>query len=460
MLPTTIQRFLADRNAVVRQLHHPITETLPQAARQCGIDEGQLARAIVLVDAQGPLMAILPSNHLLDFAALCDLLNRELEPVPAGQLRGIFEDCEPHCCPPLGTAYGLETIVDSVLLEQETLYLEPGCHSSLLHLSSEEFRRLLGNPRCGRFSQPVSALHRHGSTIASLGQTIDQFTPARIKRQVEEFHELPALPNTALDILELASNPRADAEDLARVIQQDAPLAARIMRYANSPLYGYPGKIKDVKGAIARVLGFDFVLNLALGITVGKSLRVPVDGPLGLNAFWRHSVHAAALVERLSMLMPATKRPRRGTAYLAGLLHNMGSLLLGHAFQAEFFLLNHYVAANPDVPVETIEKYLLGVGHDQIGAWLLSAWGLPEELVSAARHHHNEDYRGDHAVYAQLVLIANRLLARMGLGSSRVTDLPPFSLQMLGLDDASVIALSESLWAGNTELDELARLVA
>lgn len=460
MLAITIQRFLADRDAKVQRLPHPVTETLSQAARLCAIEETQLARAVVLIDAQGPLMAILPNDHLLDFAALCRLLNRELEPVPATQLRGIFDDCEPNCCPPLGAAYGLETIVDSALLEHERLYLEPGCHSLLLQLQPAEFQRLLGNPRCERFSQPVSALHRGDATAATLGQTIEQFTPARIKRQVEEFHDLPALPSTALDILDLASDPRADAEDLARVIQQDAPLAARIMRYANSPLYGYPGKIKDVKNAIARVLGFDFVLNLALGITVGKSLRVPVDGPLGLTAFWRHSIHAAVLVERLSMQMPAAKRPRRGTAYLAGLLHNMGSLLLGHAFQPEFFLLNRYMAANPELPVETLEKYLLGVGHDQIGAWLLSAWGLPEELVVAARHHHDEHYWGDHAVYAQLVLISNRLLARLGLGTGRETALPDASLAALGLDAANAIALCASLCEGNTELDELARMVA
>ncbi|MBI5461407.1 MAG: HDOD domain-containing protein [Gammaproteobacteria bacterium] len=459
MLPTTIQQFLDTQNATVRHLPHPATKTLAQAARACGIRESQLMRAIVLVDAQGPLMAVLPSNHLLDFDALCALLNRELEPVPASQLHGIFDDCETHCCPPLAAAYGLDVIIDAVLLEEDTLHLEPGSHSLLLSMSCDEFTRLQRNPRIGHFSHPVSALQRDNSN-ASLSKTIEQFTPARIKRRVEEFHELPALPNTAMAILDIGSNPRASAADLAKVIEQDAPLAARIMRYANSSLYGYPGKIKDLKSAIARVLGFDFVLNLALGITVGKSLRVPADGPLGLDAFWRHSVHSAALVERLSQMMPDDKRPRRGTAYLAGLLHNMGMLLLGHAFQAEFFLLNRYLDANPGVPVETIEKYVLGVGHDQIGAWLLAAWGLPEELVTAARHHHDEHYWGNHAFYSQLVLIADRLLARYGLGTTTVTELPAASLEMLGLDAAKVIAASEALWAGNSELDELARMVA
>lgn len=459
MLPTTIRDHLETLGAAVKVLRHPTTETLAQAARACGIEERQLARAIVLVDAKGPLMAILPSDHLLDFEALCGVLHRELEPVPASRLKGIFDDCEANCCPPIGTAYGLEVIVDESVLEEETVYLEPGSHSMLLEMSRDDFLRLLRDPQRGEFSRPIAALQRDDPTRA-LNSAVEQFTPARIKRRVEEFHDLPALPQTAVEILQIASDPRADAADLARVIEQDAPLAARIMRYANSPMYGYPGRIKDLKGAIARVLGFDFVLNLALGISVGKSLRIPAEGPLGLDAFWRHSVYSAALVERLSMLMPERNRPRRGTAYLAGLLHNMGSLLLGHAFQSEFFLLNRYLAANPDVPVETVEKYLLGVGHDQIGAWLLSAWGLPEELVCAARHHHNEDYWGDHAVYSQLTLIADRLLARFGLGTATATELPGFSLEMLGLDATQAIATAEALWAGTEELDELARMVA
>lgn len=459
MLPMTIERFLQHRGAVFETLRHPATDTLAQAAKMCNVAESQLLRAMVLVDAKGPLMAILPSNHLLDFSALCRLLNRELEPVPAAQLGGIFDDCETNCCPPLGAAYGLEVVVDEALFAQKTLYIEPGTHTTLLKFSREALINLLEKSLSGSFSHPISSLQQDDPAV-SLSKTIEQFTPARIKRRVEEFHDLPALPTSALDILELASNPRADARDLARVIEQDAPLAARIMRYANSPLYGFPGKIKDLKGAIARVLGFDFVLNLALGITVGKSLKVPTDGPLGLDAFWRHSVYAAALVERLSTLMPTDIRPRRGTAYLAGLLHNLGILLLGHAFQAEFYLLNHYLAANPEVPSETVETYLLGVGHDQIGAWLLSAWGLPDELVTAARRHHDEHYWGDHAIYSQLVLITNRLLARYGIGTSRTTDLPAFSLEMLGLNAAQVIAASEALWAGNTELDDLARMVA
>ena len=459
MIPHSIKHYLTRFQAEYHQIHHERTETLCQAARVSGVPVAELLRAVMLVDAHGLVMAIVPHDHLLDFAALCQLLQRELEPVPAARLQTIFDDCEANCCPPLPGAYGLEAVVDQSILELAQVYLEPGVHDTLLGMTGREFRRLTGEARIGEFSRPVVQLH-HNDPLASLDTDIERFTPARVKRTVEEFHDLPSLPGTAAQILEIAHDPRAGAADLARVIEQDAPLAAKVMRYANSPLYGFPNKIKDVKSAIARVLGFDFVLNLALGITVGKTLHIPTEGILGLDAFWRHSVHCAALVERLARALPAEIQPRRGTAYLAGLLHNIGVLLLGHAFQPEFFLLNRYLEANPHVPMAELEKHLLGVTHDRIGGWLLQSWGLPEELVVAARHHHDEDYWDRHALYAQLVMIANRALSRRGIGPADPAEIPAFTLDLLEIRPEQVAELADCVVAGSEELDELARLVA
>ena len=459
MIPANIQRFLDRQHAQYRVLKHMPTGTLHEAASVCGIPERQLIRAVLLSDRSSLVLAVLPHQHMIDFDALCGLLQRQLEPVPAERLARVFGDCDPHCCPPLPGAYGLEAIIDTRIFTGRDVYLEPGSHTELLGLDTDEYRRVLKTARSGCFSCPVSEL-REDYPATSLRSTLRQFTPRQIRQRLESFHDLPALPGTATGILALATDPRAGARELAAAIERDAPLAARVMRYANSPLYGYPGKIKDLKSAIARVLGFDFVLNLALGITIGKSLRIPAEGPLGLDAFWRHSVYCAALVERLARAIPGKLEVRPGTAYLAGLLHNMGILLLGQVFQCEFFLLNRYLEANPQVSVRHVEKHWLGVSHDQIGAWLLESWGLPEELVTAARYHHDENYRGDHAVYSQLVLIANCLLGSRGLGVAETTALPSFSLEMLALDEAIARELADELFGGQHELDSLARLVA
>ncbi len=460
-LPLNVRAYLERENIAYQMLTHPRTSTLAQAAEVCDIPFSQLARAVILVDARGLLMAVLPADHVLDFAALCTLLQRDLELVPGNQLSAIFDDCEPRSYPPVAPAYDLDVVVDTALADLQTVTFEPGVHTTLLQVSQDDFRRLLGTSVQGRFSRPVASLRADcADNDHLLSAVVNQFTPARVKRDIEEFHELPALPVSAAHILRLAGDSRANARQLAEVIEQDPALAAQVLRYANSSLYGYAGRIKDLQSAIARVLGFDFVLNLALGFSIGRSLRVTPEGPFGLDAFWRHSVHAARLVEQLAALLPRRQQPARGTAYLAGLLQNLGRLVLGHAFQPEFYILNRFAQANPEMATTELERHVLGVTHDQIGAWLMEAWGLPQELVIAVRHHHDEGYWDAHCTCPQLVLVANRALAVHGLGETDRPGLPAFSLEMLGLKEDQVMEITNKIIENREEMDELARRLA
>jgi len=460
-IPNNIREFLDEQDINYEILLHQRTSTLSQAAEACELPIHQLARAVVLVDGQGLLMAVLPADHVLDFEALCDLLQRNLELVPGNQLATVFDGCEPRSYPPLAPVYGLDVIVDESLDALDVITFEPGVHTTLVQMSRDAFHGLLGNALRGSFTRPAATLRADYSDIDhSLSHVVNQFTPARVKRDIEEFHELPALPATAAQILRLAADPRANARQLADIIEQDPGLSAQVLRFANSSLYGYAGSIKNLQTAIARVLGFEYVLNLALGFSIGKSLRVPQEGPFGLNAFWRHSVYAGRLVELLSQQLPKKLQLPRGTAYLAGLLQNLGRLVLGHTFQPEFFILNRFAQANPDMHTCELEKHVLGVTHDQIGAWLMEAWGLPMELVVAVRHHHDEDYWEQHAIYSQLVLVANRALAMHGLGEADKPGLPAFSLEMLGLDELQIIDITDKLFENGNDLEDLARRLA
>lgn len=460
-IPANIRNYLDSEGVAYETLPHRRTSTLTQAAELCEIPVSELVRAVILIDGHGLLMAVLPANHVLDFEALCTMLHRELELVPGNQLTAIFDDCEPRSYPPLAPAYDLDVIVDSSLDNLDVVTFEPGVHTTLIQMSRNDFRKLLGDAFSGKFSRPAETLRADlREPNGTLSEVVDQFTPARVKHNIEEFHELPALPATAAQILQLAADPRANARQLADIIEQDPGLSAQVLRYANSSLYGYSGKIKNLQTAIARVLGFEFVLNMALGFSIGKSLRVPQDGPFGLDAFWKHSVYAGRLVEELAVKLPRKQAIPRGTAYLAGLLQNLGRLVLGHTFQPEFFILNRFAQANPDMPTCELERHVLGVTHDQIGAWLMEAWGLPQELIIAVRHHHDEGYWEQHSTYSQLVLVANRALAMHGLGETDHLGLPQFSLEMLGLEEEQVIEITGQLFLSTGDLEDLAKRLA
>lgn len=301
-------------------------------------------------------------------------------------------------------------------------------------------------------------------------QASEQLTrTGELRRRIEQVYELPPMPEMARRVLQLRNNPDASINELAAIVEIDPSLAAQVVRYAASPFYAYRGKINSIHDAITRVLGFDMVMNMALGLATGKSFHNPCDGPLGLQAFWQHAVYTATLAQALAKRMPPKLRPQPGMAYLAGLLHNFGFLLLGHMFPPEFKLLNKLVAAHPETPVTALEKCVLGMGqaqnllemgHAQIGAWLMQSWCMPEEIIVTLREHHNPDYAGDHALFPHLVMLADHVLKGRDIGDAPDAFLPPMSLSMLELSEDIVRDTAEQLFMDCSTLDILAQQLA
>lgn len=278
-----------------------------------------------------------------------------------------------------------------------------------------------------------------------------------IKARIARLKRLPPMPEMAQYIIKLRANPNAAVKDLVQVIELDPSLTAQVMRYAASPFFGYRGKIESVHTAISRVLGYNMVMNLALGVATAKTYRMPKNIPLGLDEFWRHAIYSAALTQALSSALPADIRPAPGLAYLAGLLHNFGHLLLGHLFKQEYLLLNKFIMQEPQRHIIDIEKEVLGVDHTRIGAWLLKAWNLPEEVVIATREHHNEYYQGPHAVYAQLVMLSDLLLRQYDINETEgPAEIPESIMQVLELGEYQVATIVRQVLGDCTGLDSMA----
>lgn len=277
-----------------------------------------------------------------------------------------------------------------------------------------------------------------------------------IKSRIEKLEKLPAMPGMAQQIIQLRANPNGRVDHLAKIVEADPSLAAQVIRYAKSPLYGYRGQVDSVHAAIARVLGYEMVLNLALGIATAKPFKIPRKGPLGLDAFWEHALHSAVLTQGLATLVPTELRPSAGMAYLAGLLHNMGYVLLGHLFKEEYLILNKFIVQNQDKTTHDMELEILGVDHGQIGAWLMKSWKLPEEITTAVLEHHNEAYRGPFAIFPLLVLISDRILKRYGIGDAETTELPNEVLQFLEVSEYEILAITQRVLEKGEDLKGMA----
>ena len=279
---------------------------------------------------------------------------------------------------------------------------------------------------------------------------------ASIRRRIEAITELPAMPEMARRLLVLRSNPYSDVDDLAKVVELDPSLSAQIIHYARSPFFSYRGKVVSVQSAISRVLGYEPVMNIALGIASASPFRIPMDGPVGLRDYWRDAVYCGAVCQSLINALPYQQRPKPGLAYLSGLLHNFGVVLLGHLFPEEFERLNAGLEAEPDIPLAEHERRLLDAGHVELGVWLMKAWRMPAEVVTSIAEHHNPDYDGVHSVYPNLVFVANRLLRAHRVGEGESDELPAALLERLSLHEEHARVVLEGVMEGRSNLDDMA----
>ncbi|MCK9608236.1 MAG: HDOD domain-containing protein [Methylomonas sp.] len=297
-------------------------------------------------------------------------------------------------------------------------------------------------------------------TLNAINPQNNGFTPPMDMREaISSIRALPPLPGSAVRIINLISDPKADVDKLAEIIEMDPLLTAQIIRWSTSSLYGYRGKISSVRDAIVRVLGFNFVLDLALGLAVLAPLRAPKEGVIGTRMFWIHALTSALLMKKLAQKVPAEFNLDAQEVFLAALLHNIGFPLLGHQFPGEFDYLNKLINANPGLSIYNLETFAFGVNHTQIGAWLMSAWSLPRLITDIVYHHHNPFYRGDHYQLTLLTYLNDYLLGQIGIGDAANQNCPEDVWSVLSLEPAIGLEVVDSLQDEIVAITDLADML-
>ena len=456
-IPSSVQEQLQNQEVSFETIELSDDFDIIQAADYLNDDASKLVRGVALKDDSRTILAILPYTSLLDIKAIEIATESTYQVLSQQKMRDLCRAATSSSCPLAPELVKCRVIVDNSVLLMDEGILESGSPNHLLRLDNQGLNSLFGECESHDFATSEDRLYAGRDADAGSADLDVSFTPIRLRQRIDDTFDLPAMPEIAQDIMKLRVDPSADATKLAQIVCRDPSLAAQVISWASSPYYGYQGKVDSVETAIARVLGFELVMNLALGISIGKSLKVPMNGPLGVREFWKQSIYCASLSEKLCRAMPVKQRPERGLIYLSGLLHNFGHLLLGHIFPPQFNLVNSTILANPHLPVEDIEFYILGVTHEEIGAWLMQNWHMPDELIVAVHRHHQEEFWSKHAVYSNIVLVANRLLKRLNIGDSLETEIPRTTLELLSLDDETTESALKDIELESETLDIMAK---
>lgn len=456
-IPQLVLEQLKDNDITYEGIELPDVMDIQTSANFLKEQRQYLLRVVGLQSHDKTILAVLPFEYLLDIQKISVQLESDIEVLNEEQTFQLFSCCEKPSCPPLSSTCATRILIDSAVFELDNMILESGDPKALIKLKGEFAEALFKDCEKMSFAVNIDTIFENRNSTTDESVPDATFASIRLKQRVDDTFDLPAMPAIAQDIMKLRVDPSADATRLADIVLRDPSLAAQVISWASSPYYGYQGKVDSVETAIARVLGFELVMNLALGISIGKSLHVPMDGPIGVREFWKQAIYTANLAEKLCKAMPVKLRPERGLVYLSGLLHNFGHLLLGHIFPPQFKLVNSTIEANPYISVDDIEFYVLGVTHEEIGAWLMKNWHMPDELVVAVHRHHQEEFWSKHAAYSNIVLVANRMLKRLNIGDAVDKDLPASTLELLSLDTKLVEDAFESLTLEAESLDMMAK---
>lgn len=230
------------------------------------------------------------------------------------------------------------------------------------------------------------------------------------REQIRELQDLPPLSVIAERILREISKEYADISHLSSVIEQDPGLLARIIGIANSAYFGCTDNIYTVSDAIIKVLGLDMVKSLALGIVLSNPLRSTQCPGFELDRYWCTTMHTANLARQLAPYVGLKGVHLEDHAYLCGVLHNIGLLVLVHFFPSEMSNVFSKAGFNDPRKYHQLQLDTVGMTYMDAGAILAQKWHLPEEVAVVSEYHLNPDYRGEFWELSALIGLSSNLV--------------------------------------------------
>ncbi len=275
-------------------------------------------------------------------------------------------------------------------------------------------------------------------------------TPAEL---LESETDLVSLPDAVVLLQEAIADPRSTANTIAGIISRDPALTARLLRLANSPIYGFGGRIDTVSRAVTLV-GVEPIYHLALSTCALHSFRkIPVQ-LIDMDEFWVQSIYCG-VVARLLARQAEVLHPER--LFVAGLLHGIGSLLIYCKCpdQAREILS---ASQGKRALVPLLEKDLLGFTYAEVGAEIARRWNMPDWLVSSIAQHVDPESADAFSLETALLYLADRLTNVLVFGEAVediLADIPPPVLEMTGLKEGQVLHVMTEVYYEFTEVADV-----
>lgn len=236
---------------------------------------------------------------------------------------------------------------------------------------------------------------------------------------IRKVQDLPSLPAVVSELMHAMGREDVDLNQLAGKIALDQSLAAKTLRLANSSFYGLPSRVTSMQQAAA-VLGLHSIRTLVTACSITGSFPPMAGTPhFNFTAFWRHSIATAVCARALAPHL----RVHPDTAFTAGLLHDLGTLVLATRYPDEYAVMEE-LRRNRDCCLCEAETVVFGFEHAQVGSALAAWWKFPQEMQQAVASHHAAA-TCTAAPLALAVHLANTIAHGLGLSGVDDEQAPP-----------------------------------
>jgi HD-like signal output (HDOD) protein len=258
--------------------------------------------------------------------------------------------------------------------------------------------------------------------------------PAHLEKAMARVSELSSLPEITVKIVAAVEDPKATAQDMHDIVKNDPALATKILKVVNSAFYGLPSQIASLDRAII-MLGLSAVKNIALAASLAQMFKGdPITDQFGPRDLWRHCISVGVCARLLA------KRAGFAQAdefFVAGLVHDMGLLVIGQLFRAKLREVAERCYLQPQ-NYTAVEEQLIGASHQAFGGALAAKWKFPPALRCAAEYHHSPaELAAEFRKIGAVIYVADTVCAKMRHGyylTAQTQEVTPDLLLVLGTD--------------------------
>lgn len=386
---------------------------------------------VVLKDPEGYIQAVFRRKDMLDIETMNVEYARDLKATSQSIMNKLKSRLGIEVMQPWPLVKGKwTTVIDSSVMGSTHVDI-PVDDESMVRIPTNQFLEAMRSSERKSIARSVDEKLK-SCQEGNVNDCIREFTGLKIKRSLDETIELPPLSNSARDLLELRTKSNATLDELVSIIERDPSLTASILKWSKSSFYKNAEDVFSLRDAIGRVMGFDMVMNLAMGLTFSGIIEKPAEHPHGFMEYWQQAIWMSQISVVVNQCMPNSKRPQVGMSYLLGILHNFGYLVLNHVFPPYFKIICRQWEANRHLDTSVVEMQILGITREQISAQLFECWDMPPELIEGVRCQKDANYDGKYQNYVLLLSASRSLMAENGLPLGY--ELPDSSLFLDRLD--------------------------